>query len=173
MIGAVAPRTALEIVGRDDELARVLDALDLGSGGGGAVLGGGDAGIGKTALVGQVVRAAVGHRVLVGHCVGEAGASLPYLPFVEVAAAVDASDPDLVEALVAARPSLASLVPRLAAGAAADAVRGDVVEGVHGALADLGRRGPVLLVVEDVHWADESSRELLNVLVTRGVPDGV
>ncbi len=172
MIGAVAPRTAEEIVGRDDELARVLDGLQLGSGGG-AVLVGGDAGIGKTALVGQVVRAAVGHRVLVGHCVGEAGASLPYLPFVEVAATVDASDPGLVEALVGARPSLASLVPRLAAGAAGDALRGDVVEGVHGALTDLGRRGPVLLVVEDLHWADESSRELLTVLFTRGAPDGV
>jgi DNA-binding CsgD family transcriptional regulator len=173
MIEAVAPRTAPEIVGRDDELARVLGGLGWDSGGGGAVLVGGDAGIGKTALVGQVVRAAAGQRVLLAHCVGEAGPSLPYLPFVEVAAGVDASDPGLVDALVAARPALASLVPRLAGRAGPDAQRGEVVEAIHGALADLGRRGPVLLVVEDLHWADESSRELLTVLFTRGAPEGV
>jgi DNA-binding CsgD family transcriptional regulator/tetratricopeptide (TPR) repeat protein len=54
-----------------------------------------------------------------------------------------------------------------------DAVRADLVEAVHGALADLGRRGLVLVVVEDVHWADESTRELLTLLFTRGGPDGV
>ena len=173
MIGAVAPRTAEEIVGRDDELARVLDGLQLGSGGGGAVLVGGDAGIGKTALVGQVVRAAVGHRVLVGHCVGEAGPASPTCRSSRWPPPWTPRTPSSSRPSSAARPALASLVPRLAAGAAGDALRGDVVEGVHGALTDLGRRGPVLLVVEDLHWADESSRELLTVLFTRGAPDGV
>ncbi len=173
MIEVVASRTAPELVGRGAELARVLAGLEWDAGGGGAVLVGGDAGIGKTALVGQVVRAAGPRRVLVGHCVGEAGVSLPYLPFVEIASGLDTSDPDLLEAVVAARPALRSLVPRLASGNRVDTAPGDVVEAVHGALADLGRRGPVLLVVEDVHWADESSRELLTVLFTRGAPDGV
>ncbi len=172
MIGAVPPRPVIELVGRDEEVGRVTEALGR-DGEGGAVLLGGDAGIGKTALVGRVLARAGDRRVLLGHCVGEVGTSLPYLPFVEVFAGLDARERDLVDDLVVAHPGLVPLVPRLAAGARGDAVRADLVEAVHGALADLGRRGSVLLVVEDVHWADESTRELLTLLFTRGGPDGV
>ena len=86
---------------------------------------------------------------------------------------LDSRERELVDELVAAHPGLVPLVPRLAGGVRGDAVRADLVEAVHGALADLGRRGPVLVVVEDVHWADESTRELLTLLFTRGGPDGV
>ena len=172
MIGAVAPLSRSDIVGRDDEVARLTEALGW-SGAGGAVLLGGDAGIGKTALVGRLVDAATDRRVLVGHCVGEVGASLPYLPFVEMLAALDARERDLVDDLVAAHPGLVPLVPRIGAGSRGDTDRAGLVEAVHGALADLGRRGPLLVVVEDVHWADESTRELLTLLFTRSRPEGV
>ena len=173
MIGAVPPRTTTELVGRQEEVHRLLDALGWADGGGGAVLLGGDAGIGKTALVGHVARLGADRRTLVGHCVGEGSTSLPYLPFVEMFAGLDARERDLVDELVADHPGLVPLVPRVASGARGDAVRADLVEAVHGALADLGRRGPLLVVVEDVHWADESTRELLTLLFTRGLPDGV
>jgi len=173
MIGAVPPRTTTELVGRHEEVKRLLDALGWSDGGGGAVLLGGDAGIGKTAVVSHVARLAADRRTLVGHCVGEGSTSLPYLPFVEMFAALDARERDLVDELVADHPGLVPLVPRVASGAREDAVRADLVEAVHGALADLGRRGPLLVVVEDVHWADESTRELLTLLFTRGLPDGV
>ncbi|MGL5909906.1 MAG: ATP-binding protein, partial [Phycicoccus sp.] len=166
------PRPTIELVGRDAEVERVVAALGT-DGAGGAVLLGGDAGIGKTAVVGQVLARSGQPRVLVGHCVGEGGTSLPYLPFVEAFGGLDARERDLVDDLVGSRPGLLPLVPRLAAGTRHDAVRADVVEAVHGALVDLGRRGPLLLVVEDVHWADESTRELLTLLLTRGGPDGV
>ncbi|MGL5909742.1 MAG: ATP-binding protein, partial [Phycicoccus sp.] len=162
----------VELIGRDAEVERVAAALGT-EGGSGAVLLGGDAGIGKTAVVGRVLARSAEARVLVGHCVGDGGTSLPYLPFVEVFGGLDARDRDLVDDLVESRPGLLPLVPRLAGGSRHDAVRADVVEAVHGALIDLGRRGPVLLVVEDVHWADESTRELLTLLLTRGGPDGV
>ena len=173
MIGAVPPRTPPELVGRSDEVHRVVEALGWGDGGAGAVLLGGDAGIGKTALVGHVLGGAGGQRTLVGHCVGEGGTSLPYLPFVELFGALDARERGLVDELVVEHPGLVPLVPRVAAGARGDAVRADLVEAVHGALTDLGRRAPLLVVVEDVHWADESTRELLTLLFTRGCPDGV
>jgi DNA-binding NarL/FixJ family response regulator len=173
MIGPVPPRVRPELVGRLEELERVADALGQHEGGGGAVLLGGDAGIGKSALVGRLVERSQGHRVLVGHCVGEVGTSLPYLPFVEMFAGLDARERDLVDELVATHPGLVPLVPRLAGAARADTVRGDLVEAVHAALTELGRRGPVLAVVEDVHWADESTRELLTLLFTRGGPPGV
>ncbi|MBM6399543.1 helix-turn-helix transcriptional regulator [Phycicoccus sonneratiae] len=165
-------RPHAELVGRADELARVREALG-GDDGGGAVLLGGDAGIGKTALVSGLAERSAGHRVLVGHCVGEVGTSLPYLPFVEMFAGLDARDRDLVDELVAAHPGLVALVPRLAGAARGDTVRADLVEAVHAALTDLGARAPVLVVVEDVHWADESTRELLTLLFTRGAPEGV
>jgi DNA-binding CsgD family transcriptional regulator/tetratricopeptide (TPR) repeat protein len=172
MIEFMPARNATVLLGRDAEVERVTAALGTG-GQGGAVLLGGEAGIGKTALVGRVVAGAGRSRVLIGHCVGEGGTSLPYLPFVEVFGGLDADERDLVDDLVASYPGLVPLVPRLAAGARHDAVRADLVEAVHGALVDLGRRGPLLLVVEDAHWADESTRELLTVLFTRGGPGGV
>ncbi len=173
MIRPVPPRTTTELVGRQDEVHRLLDALDGGGDGAGGVLLGGDAGIGKTAVVGHVVRLAADRRILVGHCVGEGGTSLPYLPFVEMFAALDSRERELVDELVATHPGLVPLVPRVASGARGDAVRADLVEAVHGALADLGRRGPLLVVVEDVHWADQSTRDLLTLLFTRDLPAGV
>ena len=71
------------------------------------------------------VERATDRRVLLGHCVGEVGTSLPYLPFVEMVAALDARERDLVDQLVADHPGLVPLVPRLAGG-----LRGD--DGVHG-----------------------------------------
>ena len=46
--------------------------------------------------------------------------------------------------------------------------RGRLLEAVHGAVEWLARAGPLLIVVEDLHWADESSRDLLTLLFTRG-----
>ena len=73
MIGTVPTRPAVDLVGRDAELRRVREALGE-AGEGGAVLLGGDAGIGKTALAGRLVDGAGARRVLVGHCVGDVGA---------------------------------------------------------------------------------------------------
>ena len=88
-------------------------------------------------------------------------------------AGLDSRERDLVDQLVGDHPGLVPLVPRVAVGARGDAMHADLVEAVHGALADLGRRGPLLVVVEDVHWADKSTRELLTLLFARGLPDGV
>jgi predicted ATPase len=78
-------------VGRDTEVARLVDLLGVGQQGGGSshhgsVVLSGDAGIGKTRLLSEVVATArsSGWLVLVGHCLGETGQSLPYLPFSEL-----------------------------------------------------------------------------------------
>ena len=167
-------------VGRDAEVARLVELLGVGEPGGaptghGSVVLSGDAGIGKTRLLSEVVSTArsAGWLVLVGHCLGETGQSLPYLPFSELLGRLEGADPQAVDQLLVAHPGLARLVPGRrgelgddAPGGAAD--RGDLVEAVHAALEDLGTRVPVLLVVEDVHWADQSSRDLLTLLFTRG-----
>lgn len=174
------------LVGRDADLARLHDAVGLDTGRGGVVVLAGDAGIGKTRLVSQLVEdaTAAGWLTATGHCVGQAGSSLAHLPFVELLGGLDAGHGHLVDQALGAHPSLAHLLPargdRLeasteSASGAAHRDRagptvepGRVAESVHALLTALGVEQPTLIVVEDVHWADHSSRDLLTLLLTRG-----
>ena len=112
--------------------------------------------------------------MLIGHCLGEAGQALPYLPFIEVLGRLESTSPELLDRVLTAHPGLTRLVPSRRhepnPDDPADEVvdRGDLVEAVHAALDDLASEAPILLVVEDVHWADQSSRDLLTLLFTRG-----
>ncbi|MEW1951885.1 AAA family ATPase [Terrabacter sp. NPDC080008] len=184
---AMMPRMPLRtgpLIGRDTDLTRLADAVGLhpaaGARPGGVVVLSGDAGIGKSRIVGRLVADAsdAGWFTAVGHCVGQAGSNLAYLPFVELAGVADAERPDVVERVVAAHPSLSHLLPGRAdtAGAAAAARTtdpGQVAEAVHALLTALGEEQPTLVVVEDVHWADHSSRDLITLLLTRGFPTAV
>ncbi len=156
------------LVGREEDLA-LLTSVALSDGG--LALLGGDAGIGKTRLLAEVAAAAreAGRRVLLGHCVADVGASLPYLPFAEVLAEA-AADPGLRTAALEAAPAVAALLPDGSglAEPAATIERGALYAGVHAALEAVAAHGPVLLVLEDVHWADASSRDLVTLLLTRG-----
>ncbi|MCU1603064.1 MAG: transcriptional regulator, LuxR family, partial [Frankiales bacterium] len=149
------------LVGRDDELQLLLDAVAASREGRPAVvLLGGDAGVGKTRLLNQVVaEVPAGTVVLRGGCVDLGDVGLPYLPFVEVF-------DDLARQLPAAVdvPGLAPLLPG-AAGVGGDLVRLQLFEAVVTALRAVEE--PVVVVLEDLHWADASSRELLRFLVTR------
>ena len=147
-----------------------------------AVLVSGDAGVGKTRLLAELSRqaGADGRRVLVGHCLDFGESALPYLPFSEAFGRLAADEPTLATTLAATRPTLARLMParrRLGeeptttaeAGPPADPLdRGELFESVHSALEQLGRATALLVLVEDVHWADRSTRELLTFLFTRG-----
>ncbi|HEV7173764.1 ATP-binding protein [Pedococcus sp.] len=174
-------------VGRGAEAARLADLLGLdastpgdatpgdatsGDSGSGLVLLAGDAGIGKTRLLADAASRAraAGWTVLVGHCLGEAGRALPYLPFSEMLGRLETQDPTAVERILTVHPHLARLFPsrRRDLDIAGTIERAELVEASHAAFEDLARQGPVLLVVEDVHWADDSSRDLLTLLFTRG-----
>ncbi|WP_284304411.1 ATP-binding protein [Mobilicoccus caccae] len=155
--------------GRDELIEHVVTTVDPPRAPGASVLLEGDAGVGKTALI-EVVAARVGRRrrLLVGHCVGEVAGTLSYLPFVEAFGRLDAAEPDTVDGLVEAYPSLAAFLPRRAVAEGDEGDWSRIVEAVHGGLELLAERQPTLLVVEDIHWADESTRELLTLLFTRG-----
>ncbi|MFI1000236.1 AAA family ATPase [Streptomyces galbus] len=158
------------LIGRDEEVARLWGVLERARAGEArAVLVAGDAGVGKTRtlteIAGRAARAGV--TVLTGHCVDLGDVGLPYLPFTEVLGAV-AADERLAPVL-AAHPEAERML-----GGGTDAVR-DVggrlrlFEGMAALLADLSDAAPVLLVLEDLHWADQSSRDLLRFLLSRGV----
>jgi DNA-binding CsgD family transcriptional regulator len=160
------------MVGRDGELTRLLGLLDDAAAGRPAhALIGGDAGVGKTRLVSELAARAAdrGFLVLSGRC-AELGDSIPYLPLADAlreGSTGPAAGP-LAEAL-AGRPVLSRLLPdREAVPAAASEISGLAQQQLFGAvlglLAELAAASPVLLILEDLHWADRSTRDLVTFL---------
>jgi ATP/maltotriose-dependent transcriptional regulator MalT len=153
-------------------LAAWLDRADRGEAG--AVFIGGEAGVGKTRLVAEFERLARsrGARVLAGGCVDMGGSELPYAPLLgALRGLVRETEPRLLERLVGAGGGeLGRLLPELQAGE----VRSEAVDPLaqarlFEALLDLfartGVEAPVVLVIEDLHWADPSTRGFLSFLV--------
>ncbi|MGY5119840.1 ATP-binding protein, partial [Streptomyces sp. 900105755] len=158
------------LIGRDDELGRLAAVLERARNGSGqAVLIAGDAGVGKTRLLDEVAAraAAAGAVVVTGHCVDLGDVGLPYLPFTEILGVL-AGDGRFGDVL-AAHPVVERLL-----GAGPDSARDAdarlrLFEGVAGLFGELAATAPLLLVLEDLHWADQSSRDLLRFLLSRGV----
>jgi DNA-binding CsgD family transcriptional regulator len=167
VLGASAGR----LVGRDGELTRLLGLLDDARAGTPAhALVSGDAGVGKTRLVSELaVRAAErGFLVLSGRC-AELGDSIPYLPLADALreGSTGPAAAPLAEAL-AARPVLSRLLPDRPADPADGEISGLAQQQLFGAvlgmLAELAAAQPVLLILEDLHWADRSTRDLITFL---------
>jgi DNA-binding CsgD family transcriptional regulator len=154
------------LVGRAAELAR-LRALLQDAAGGRAVTGlvSGDAGIGKSRLVDEAKRIAEqdGFTVLCGQC-AEIGDSVPYLPFADAFRTA----PPRIEKAIKTRPVLSRLLPD---GGEQDhevdwagLTRQQMFGAVLSLLSELAAESPVLLVIEDLHWADASTRHLVTFL---------
>jgi tetratricopeptide (TPR) repeat protein len=159
-------------IGRTQEL-RALEAARARAGQGepAVVVVGGEAGVGKTRLTAELTAGCVaeGTRVLAGGCVPVGGGSLPYAPIVEVLRTLLAElGPDAVRGLAGPWwPALAGLAPGLGAPPASppgQAAQTQLFELLLGLLGRLAEQTPVALVVEDVHWADRSTRDLLAFL---------
>jgi ATP/maltotriose-dependent transcriptional regulator MalT len=154
----VLPSAATVLVGRSAELDALEQALALArSGTSAAVLVEADAGVGKSRLVAELVERARSHddTVLLGHCASAGGEALPYLPFVEALEPLRGTHaPDW---WFGSRPGPGG----------ADLSPLQLFDAVAGTLAAAARERPVLLVLEDLHWADSASRDLLTFLVRR------
>ena len=172
------PSKASQFVGRERELARLVALLDrAGEGDGGVAVVGGDAGIGKTHLIGRFTGIARdrGAQVLEGACLEFVGRGLPFAPFVEALRAFTRSvDPGRLPALLGpGRRALGWLVPELNERPAEPAERLELdqtgqarlFEHVLGVLERIARTTPVVFVVEDLQWADGDTRDLLAFLV--------
>ena len=159
------------MVGRAMELARLLGLLDSVAGGEAAVaLVSGDAGVGKTRLVTELVGRARerGFCVLAGRC-AELGDSVPYLPLADALRSVTGEAAARVAELVADRPVLGRLLPDHGPGTPTggdgwELARQQLFGAVLGLLTELAETNPVLLVLEDLHWADRSTRDLVTFL---------
>ncbi|MFC4001063.1 AAA family ATPase [Prauserella oleivorans] len=184
--------SGIPLVGRVPELARLRAALDRATTGEAtAILLAGDAGVGKTRLVTELAEgaAADGALVLTGRCLDLREDGLPYLPFAEALAPLAGTGDAAVEAALAARPALGRLVPQLGHGTSSKlpvphvSAMGDdsrqrahaeqdlgqlqLFDAVLGVLTEIAEHRPLLLVLEDLHWADTSTRNLVSFLLSR------
>ncbi|WP_449190854.1 AAA family ATPase [Actinoplanes subglobosus] len=152
------------LVGRDPDLAVLREALVRAHGDEPtAVLIGGEAGVGKTRLVEEFCRP-LDARVLLGQCLELGEEGLPFAPF---AAALRELCRREGRAVLAGREAeFARLLPELGpAPEPGEARRGHLFELVGALFARLGEERPVVLVIEDLHWADRSTRDLIAFLV--------
>ena len=145
------------------------------------VIVGGEAGVGKTRLVEEAGARArdAGARVLMGSCIELGGAGLPLSPVVDaLRPLVRVMDPDELEPLLGpARDELARLLPELSperdASLAPVSEEGSarLLELVFGFIQRLAAEQPLMLVLEDLQWADRSTLDLVALLVRalRGV----
>jgi DNA-binding SARP family transcriptional activator len=179
---ALAPVDGVGFVGREAELGAIAEAWQVARGGARRVaLIAGEPGIGKTSLVGELARRADadGGIVLYGRCDEDVG--FAFQPFVEALRAyVSACPPALLrEQAGRGAPELARVLPELAEllGDVTPPTRPDAAldqylmfEAVVGFLAAVADRAPVLLVLDDLHWAARPTLHLLRHLV-RSRPD--
>ena len=167
---------AAALVGRAAALERLREELD-GARAGDArlVLVAGEGGIGKTRLVAELAAVAEGVTVLYGRCDEEE--LVPFGPWIEVLSVYLASldDADLPAVvgdagaeLTRLLPELRTRLPGLATPAAADpeTERHRLFAAVVGVVERAAARTPLLLVIDDLHWADRSSLLLLRQLVS-------
>lgn len=176
MMGAV-PRPTTPLVGRAEPLGVLTGAVDQALAGvAGAVVLSGDAGVGKTRLLAELLAEAErrGVTTVVGHCLDFGETALPFLPFTELFGRLAEERPEAVEVVVANHPDVQRLLPahRRSAGATAPVAdervdRVALFEAVTAAFGELAQANPLLLVVEDAHWADESTRDLVGFLLSR------
>jgi DNA-binding CsgD family transcriptional regulator/tetratricopeptide (TPR) repeat protein len=161
-------------VGRIEELHALEAALERAADAEPAVvLVGGEAGIGKTRLIAELTarRAHDGTRVLHGGCMPVGDGGLPYAPIVEALRALlrDVGVNKVRELVGPSWPELARLLPALGAPDQTvqpeQAAQARLFELLLGLLGRLSEQVPLVLAVEDLHWADRSTRDLLAFLV--------
>jgi ATP/maltotriose-dependent transcriptional regulator MalT len=166
--------TSSRFVGREAELAELEQALtgtvpeDLPA----LYFVAGESGVGKTRLLRELIGRADGDgvRVLGGTCIELGEDELPYAPLVAMLRPLHRScEPVLQELSEGTRAELARLNPEIGEPSAEpEAERGEAQRRLFDAILELvsrlGEEGPVLLWIEDIHWADRSTRSFLRFL---------
>ncbi|HEY7429493.1 MAG TPA: AAA family ATPase [Streptosporangiaceae bacterium] len=172
-------------IGRQAQLTELAGAFAAARRGEPAtVLFGGEAGAGKSRLTTEFAgqARALGARVLIGSCLQLGAEGAPFTPFTDVMRDLTRADgaAAVTELLDGEAGEISRLLPELGApgptpaepadpgaGAGPAAGRGRLFGQVLTLLGRLGGQGPVVLAVEDLHWASPSTRDLLEFLVSR------
>ena len=161
------------LIGRADELTRLGDiaehAVEQGTQ---MLLASGEAGIGKTTLITEcfATLAEAGWGTHTGHCIEFADRPLPFGPIVAILRSILLDNLDDADDLIGRhRDDLAGLLPELAGpkalGASLDGDVDRLFDGIAHVLSEAARRRPIAILVEDIHWADAATRDLITQLV--------
>ena len=145
------------LIGRDVEIGRLVELLDAAIGGSGSTaLIGADAGLGKSALLREFLGRARerGARVLFGEC-SEIEARRPFGPVIDAFAAAGMALPEVMRVGGPGAQSVSELERYRAHAGLADA------------LASAARSQPLVLAIDDLHWADEATLELVPYLARK------
>ena len=173
MVGRISSPVLVGRAAELDALERLLARAASGSGR--AVLVAGEAGIGKSRLVSELEERARARdvRVLVGECVELAEGELAFAPVISALREV-MEEAAFVEWLEAPqRSALTALWPVVGTGGSGAGEREQLFEAVYRVLARVAQARPVLVIIEDVHWIDPSSRDLLAFLVRNARRDRI
>ncbi len=181
--GRLAVGPDVGVVGRVAEAESMADAYKRVASGGGreVMLVSGEAGLGKTTLVAEASRVAyeAGAVILFGHC--EEELATPYQLFAEALGqfVTHASEEELLVHVAAHGSELSRLVPALVSripdlaptkATDADTERFLLFAAVVGLLATVSEHRPIVLVLDDLQWADKGSLQLLRHLVASELP---
>ena len=175
------PQYRGQLIGREQEVEQILQLWSLAEQGRGQTLFiGGEAGIGKTRLAEEAEAHIKEGQILLGRC-SEFDGTPPYQPFVEMARHYLAqTSPDTVRQLMADSTAVTSFVavlaplitdlydivpdlpplPALSPEQAETRMKSSLLQFIERATADR----PWMLVLDDLHWSDPSSMQLLHYL---------
>jgi DNA-binding SARP family transcriptional activator/predicted ATPase len=176
----LAPAPAERPLGRDRELARLEQLLaEAREGQRRVVFVTGEAGIGKTTIVESFVASAAGGELLIGHgqCVEHRGAGEPYLPVLDALGRLcrQRGGEAVVEVLARVAPTWLAQLPALVGDEEREALERRLTGTTHermlrelvDALDEASAGRPLVLVLEDLHWSDPSTLDLLDALGRR------
>jgi DNA-binding CsgD family transcriptional regulator len=167
-------------IGREEELLWLQERLEEARRGrGDLVLIGGEAGIGKSRLIAELtIRAQQAEiRVLIGRC-SLFEAALPYAPFIEAFRGLLANraPSEVASTLGPYAPELVKLLPEVAhrllgihlhPAPSPPEEKSRLFESLYQVLRRIAVEAPLIVIVEDLHWADPASLELLHYLARR------
>ena len=170
---------SLEVVGRDDALSQMLSWLQkMNSGERQIVFVTGEAGIGKTSLVDAFVQSVASRgniRIGRGHCLEHYGTSEAYLPVLEAVTRLCRENRQMVDVLRANAPMWLLQMPSLVGASEREALsremtgatRERMLREMGETLEALAADAPLVLILEDLHWSDYSTLDLITYLASQ------
>ena len=181
--GVGAKSTRIAILGREAELAKMSGWLDQALGGERqTIFITGEPGIGKTTIVQAFLEQASQSSVLVarGQCLEHYGAAEPYLPVLDGFSRLlrSSGGTQAVDLLRHQAPMWLAQMPSVIPQSERDSLQSQVagssrermLREMAGAIESLTSLSPLLLVLEDLHWSDYSTLDLVSYLARRGDP---